>query len=68
MFQITIRMKTIGNKKYERRVLKVTKDSSNVVFKADASIGPVVSGVSRSVFVVASKYKTATGVRAYRKK
>lgn len=61
-------MSKMAKKREERRILKVTKNSSSVVFKADASMGPVVSGVSRTVYIVASRRKTATGVRAYKKK
>ena len=58
-----------GNKKRKGKILnKLYENSEQITFKAKSSIGPVVSGVSRSVYVVATRNKITSGVVAYEKK
>ena len=46
----------------------IQKNSAHIDFRADSSIGPVVSGITRSVYIVPSERKVASGVHAYKKK
>ena len=64
--------KEIADRAYKsKRVLTIQdlkKWSDSVEFVPDSSIGPIVSGVTRSTFTVPSTRKSFFGVHAYKKK